>query len=67
MKANAIKHMILVMLIIVMAISVIGCTNGHAPGYGNTSKCTICGKTATHKTSNYGYCDKHWADATQSK
>lgn len=41
-----------------------GCS-GHAPGYGNTSKCTICGAPATHKTANYGYCDEHWKDATK--
>ena len=38
--------------------------SGHAPGYGDTAHCTICGAPATHKTSNYGYCDKHWKDAT---
>lgn len=24
---------------------------------------TICGKAATHKNTNYGFCDKHWGDA----
>lgn len=43
-----------------------GC-GGHASGYGNTSKCTICGKPATHHSTNYGYCDQHWKDATKSK
>lgn len=50
------------LLIIIFFIAVIvgSCSgNGHAPGYGNTSKCTICGKTATHHGGHYGYCDKH--------
>ncbi len=51
-------------IFVVIGMSSCGGSSGHAPGYGNTSKCTICGKTATHHTSNYGYCDKHWKDAT---
>lgn len=62
---KAYRIMIVTVLIMTMIFSVAGCSSDHAPGYGNTSKCTICGKPATHKTSNYGYCDKHWADATK--
>lgn len=55
---------ILIVAVVLLLACISSCTDdGHAPGYGNTSKCTICGKTATHKTSNYGYCDKHWKDA----
>lgn len=28
-----------------------------------TSKCTICGKEATHKFKGYGHCDTHYKDA----
>lgn len=59
------KRIFILVLVVVLLCSVLaGCFNGgHAPGYGNTSKCTICKKPATHKTSNYGFCDKHWEDA----
>jgi len=44
------------------------CSGGSdsATNRGNTSKCTICGKKATHSTSSYGYCDKHWRDMIDS-
>ena len=54
---------ILLVLGIASQLLLTGCS-GHAPGYGDTSRCTICGARATHKTSHYGYCDKHWKDAT---
>lgn len=54
----------LILAMMMMAMFAMGSGSDHAPGYGNTSKCTICGKPATHKTSNYGYCDKHWKAAT---
>ncbi len=59
------KSSIIVIIIIILMIflSFIGNSCGNAPGYGNTSKCTICGRTATHKTSNYGFCDNHWKNA----
>lgn len=58
--------LILAVIIIVLTIAFIIAVfdnDGHASGYGNTLKCTICKKTATHSTSNYGYCDEHWQDA----
>ena len=60
---------LIVVIIIFIAIGLASCgdSSGHAPGYGNTSKCTICGKPATHSTGNYGYCDKHWQDAINYK
>lgn len=54
---------IIVVVLMCLLISMCGGNGGHAPGYGNTSKCTICGKAATHKSTNYGFCDKHWRDA----
>lgn len=49
---------------LVIFIAVKSCSSdGHAPGYGNTSKCTICGKSATHQSDNYGFCDTHWKKA----
>lgn len=54
---------ILVFVLLCLLLSMCGGSGGHAPGYGNTSKCTICGKPATHHSANYGYCDKHWKDA----
>ena len=57
------KRLLCLLLVILIVFSLCAC-GGHAPGYGNTSKCTICGKKATHKTSNYGYCDTHWKKAT---
>lgn len=61
------KRILTFILLLAMLVSMFAfltaCRSGHAPGYGNTSKCTICGKKATHKTSNYGFCDKHWEDA----
>lgn len=59
------KTIVLLVVTVIMLFAVISsCTDdGHAPGYKNTSKCTICGKPATHKTDNYGFCNKHWKDA----
>ena len=57
------KKVLAVIFMVSILVGLTACSS-HAPGYGNTSKCTICNKTATHKTSNYGYCDKHWKDAT---
>ena len=34
-------------------------------GYTNTSKCTICGKKATHTYQGSGYCDTHYLDAVK--
>ena len=48
---------IVVIIIVVIGIIVLGmslCDNGHAPGYGETNKCTICGKPATHSSHGYG-------------
>lgn len=56
------KFVIVVSLIIGMFF--LSACSHHAPGYGNTSKCTICGKSATHSAGDYGYCDEHWKDAT---
>lgn len=65
------KKIISVILALVMLFSVLtlfsACDSGHAPGYGKTNKCTICGKKATHKTSKYGFCDKHWKKATNQQ
>ena len=60
-----IKGILVLILVACLMFGLLGScfSGGHAPGYGNTSKCTICGRTATHKTSNYGFCDTHWADA----
>ena len=63
-SGGTIALIVVIIICIVLGMSSCGGGSGHAPGYGNTSKCTICGKSATHKTSNYGYCDKHWKDAT---
>ncbi len=64
MNKSNIKRIAALALVLVMAFFMLSaCSGGHAPGYGNTSKCTICGKPATHSTGNYGYCDKHWQDA----
>lgn len=66
--AGGIIVLIVVLIIfILIGMSSCGGGSGHAPGYGNTSKCTICGKAATHHSSNYGYCDKHWQDAINYK
>ena len=54
--------LIVVVLLLSLFVSIFD-SGDHAPGYGNTSKCTICNKRATHSTSNYGFCDKHWEDA----
>ena len=62
-KGGSSAMIVVVIIFVVMAFISCGSNSGHAPGYGNTSKCTICGKSATHSTGNYGYCDKHWQDA----
>ena len=54
---------LLVVIAILVIVGFASCGSDHAPGYGNTSKCTICGKPATHHSTNYGFCDKHWQDA----
>lgn len=56
---------IAVVMLIVIGMCSCGSNSEHAPGYGSTSKCTICGKTATHHSTNYGFCNKHWEDATR--
>lgn len=62
------KRLIALVLLLVLCISVLAlfsaCDSGHAPGYGDTTRCTICGKAATHKSTNYGFCDVHWEKAT---
>ena len=58
------KKLLLALLTLTLVLPLTACS-GHAPGYGKTDECTICGKKATHKTSNYGFCDKHWAEATK--
>lgn len=65
-KSNNIKSIIVIVIIaLIVFIGINSCSSGgHAPGYGKTNKCTICGKPATHKTSNYGFCNKHWNKAT---
>lgn len=62
-----IAMIVLFIFFIVIGLASCGDGSGHAPGYGNTSKCTICGKSATHHTSNYGFCDEHWQDAINYK
>lgn len=64
-KKNGGNIAVIIVLVIAIIIGLASCggSDGHAPGYGNTSKCTICGKPATHHSTNYGYCDKHWKDA----
>ncbi len=59
-----IRNVVLLILVVVLtAFTLTACYGGHAPGYGNTRKCTICGKPATHSTENYGFCDTHWQKA----
>ena len=66
-KGGKVFGIIIIIIIAVLVLTMCGGSSGHAPGYGNTKKCTICGKPATHSTSNYGYCDKHWKDAINYK
>lgn len=63
-QGGKIAEVVVIILFVVIGMASCGDNSGHAPGYGDTSKCTICGKPATHHTSSYGYCDKHWEDAT---
>ena len=66
-KANVKSILVFAVIIFVVVALIMSCSNnGHAPGYGNPNKCTICGKPATHKYTNYGYCDKHWMDMVNS-
>lgn len=59
------KIILIAVMALMLVLGICACRSGHAPGYGNTGKCTICGKTAAHKTSNYGFCTKHWKEATK--
>lgn len=64
-KGEGNNFIIFFIAIIVVAFLLAQCEDDHhAPGYGDTSTCTICGKAATHHSSHYGYCNKHWKDAT---
>lgn len=51
------KGFILIMAIL-LSFSLYGCGGGRG-----TSKCTICGKSATHTFQGSGYCNTHYADA----
>jgi len=62
MKKNIAKRIAAAFMLLVLALAMAGCSD-HAPGYGQTDKCTICRKPATHSSANYGYCDEHWKDA----
>ncbi len=62
-KNSSVWGIVFIALIFVLLLSMCGGNSGHAPGYGNTGKCTICGKSATHHSSNYGFCGKHWTEA----
>ena len=57
------RYIAVVVMLLMLALVAAGCSD-HAPGYGQTDKCTICGKKATHSSTNYGFCDKHWKEAT---
>lgn len=63
MKKNIVRRIAAAVLLVVIALVMAGCSD-HAPGYGQTDRCTICKKPATHSTDNYGFCDKHWKEAT---
>mgnify|MGYP004524132563 FL=1 len=67
MNKGLLKGYFAIIIVILLVFLIVGsCGNSnHVPGYGNTSKCTICGKPATHSTSKYGFCDEHWEDATR--
>lgn len=61
-NGETIGVVIVIIISIIMGIATFS-DGDHAPGYGNKSKCTICGKPATHYSTNYGYCNKHWKNA----
>lgn len=55
----------LILLILVAVMGFSKCGWGGGSGSGNTSKCTICGKSATHTFQGDGYCDTHYNDAVK--
>lgn len=61
---NRNKKLLVISLIILMLFSSMIVLSGCSE---DRSKCTICGKPATHHTSNYGFCDKHWESAMNYK
>ena len=50
---------IIVILLFVFQLFMVGC----GPSSSGTSKCTICGKPATHTFQGSGYCNTHYNDA----
>lgn len=53
----------IIIMAIMMAVIVLTCVGCGSSGSGGTSKCTICGKSASHTFQGSGYCDKHYNDA----
>lgn len=52
--------------VFVLFFALLGSCGGGGGGSrsgGSTSKCTICGKAATHTFQGSGYCTKHYKDA----
>ena len=52
------KRIVVALLVITISLSLYGCSGG-----GNTGRCTICRKTATHTFQGSGYCNTHYRDA----
>ena len=48
---------------VVMLLSLCACGGGSGGGRSSSSRCTICGKAATHTFHGSGYCDRHYNDA----
>ena len=63
MKKIILALFLLLCIFVLLPAMFNGCYGGHARHYGNTERCTICSKPATHRTDVYGFCDKHWQDA----
>lgn len=55
----------LIIVIGCLLIAVVSCGSScvGGSGSGDTSKCTICRKPATHVFQGSGYCDEHYQDA----
>lgn len=62
-RGEILKKTLIVSIIIVILVLIFACSDSSSSS--SNSKCTICGKNATHTFQGYGYCNKHYQNAVK--